>query len=131
MPRLPDHYANLLGQKIKEHGTQVYLVNTGWSGGAYGTGERMKLKYTRAMITAALEGKLDGVQYETHDIFGLQMPTTCAEVPAELLNPRNTWADKKAYDEMLKKLSGMFVEAFKPFTDTPAGKELVRHGPQL
>jgi len=130
LPLHPTKYAEMLGKKMEESGAQVWLINTGWSGGAYGTGERMKLKYTRAMITAALEGKLDSVVYDTHDIFGLQMPTACADVPAELLNPRNTWKDKAAYDAKANELAEKFVKNFDKFKEF-ANDEILSAAPKL
>jgi phosphoenolpyruvate carboxykinase (ATP) len=85
LPLHPTKYAEMLGKKMESSGATVWMINTGWSGGAYGTGERMKLKFTRAMITAALEGKLDNVTFESHDVFGIAMPTSCPDVPAEIL----------------------------------------------
>ncbi|MFM7233751.1 MAG: phosphoenolpyruvate carboxykinase (ATP), partial [Flavobacteriales bacterium] len=123
-------YAEMLGKKMEESGAQVWLINTGWSGGSYGTGERMKLKFTRAMITAALEGKLDGVSYETHDVFGLQMPTTCPEVPTELLNPRNTWKDKAAYDAKANELADKFIKNFEKFKEF-ANDEILSASPKV
>jgi phosphoenolpyruvate carboxykinase (ATP) len=130
LPLHPTKYAEMLGKKMEASGAQVWLINTGWSGGAYGTGERMKLKYTRAMITAALEGNLDSVAYETHDIFGLQMPTACADVPAELLNPRNTWKDKAAYDAKANELAEKFVNNFEKFKEF-ANDEILAAAPKL
>ena len=89
----------MLGGKLKEHKPNVWLVNTGWSGGAYGEGKRIKLDFTRAMITAALNGSLNSTAYVRHSVFGLEMPATCPEVPTEILNPKNTWNDKRKYDE--------------------------------
>jgi phosphoenolpyruvate carboxykinase (ATP) len=130
LPLHPTKYAEMLGKKMEESGAQVWLINTGWSGGAYGTGERMKLKYTRAMITAALEGKLEAVNYETHDVFGLQMPTSCSDVPAELLNPRNTWKDKSAYDAKANELAEKFVKNFEKFKEF-ANEEIMAASPKL
>jgi len=90
-------------------------VNTGWTGGPPGVGSRMKIAHTRAMLTAALNGQLDNVKYVKHDIFNLDMPSTCPGVPDTVLDPRSTWPDKQAYDEQAKKLAGMFVENFKAF----------------
>ena len=109
--------SDLLGKKLKEHNVNVWLVNTGWSGGSYGTGERMKLKYTRAMITAALEGKLNEVEYKTLPVFGLAFPTSCPDVPAELLNPRETWASKEDYDKKANHLAEEFVKNFAQYAD--------------
>jgi phosphoenolpyruvate carboxykinase (ATP) len=117
LPLHPTRYAEMLGEKIREHGTRVWLINTGWTGGPYGTGSRMKLRYTRAMITAALEGKLDEVAYETDPIFGLAVPTEVAEVPPEVLNPRNTWADQAAYDVKAKELAQKFNDNFAQYSD--------------
>jgi phosphoenolpyruvate carboxykinase (ATP) len=115
LPLNPNVYAKMLGDRIAKHQTRVWLVNTGWTGGPYGTGSRMKIAYTRAMITAALDGQLDGVKYQTDSIFNLDMPTTCPGVPDSVLDPRTTWPDKTAYDEQAKKLAGMFIENFKAF----------------
>jgi phosphoenolpyruvate carboxykinase (ATP) len=104
------------------------LVNTGWTGGAYGVGTRMKIKYTRAMLTAALEGKLDKAEYTKDPFFNLMIPNSCPEVPEDILNPKNTWADKKAYDEQAKKLANMFVENFKEYSEGTA-KEIQDAGP--
>jgi phosphoenolpyruvate carboxykinase (ATP) len=110
LPLRPHAYANLLGQKIEKHGSRVWLVNTGWSGGGFGAGSRMKLSYTRAMIRAAFSGALDEVRYSSHDVFGLAMPDSCPDVPSEILNPRNTWSDKEAYDAAALKLQAKFLE---------------------
>ena len=91
---------------------RTYLVNTGWTGGPYGTGERMKLKYTRAMVTAALNDEFDDVEYKHDDLFNLDIPQSCPGVPAEIMNPRDTWEDKAAYDESAKKLARMFYDNF-------------------
>ena len=94
MPLDPSVYAKMLGDKIEKYGTKVYLVNTGWSGGPYGVGSRMKLSYTRAMITAALNGTFDDVEYRHDETFNVDVPQSCPGVPAEIMNPRDTWADK-------------------------------------
>lgn len=117
MPLHPGEYAEMLGKKMTENNVNVWLVNTGWSGGAYGEGERIKLKYTRAMITAALNGDLNKVDYETHPIFGVAMPKTCPNIPNEILNPRNTWDNELAYDAKAKDLAAKFNENFKKFED--------------
>jgi phosphoenolpyruvate carboxykinase (ATP) len=108
----------------------VWLINTGWSGGAYGVGSRMKLSFTRAMITAALEGKLNNVEFATHEVFGLAMPTACPEVPAEMLNPRNTWSDKDAYDAKANELAEKFVTNFEKFKDY-ASEALLSASPKV
>jgi phosphoenolpyruvate carboxykinase (ATP) len=115
LPLHPAKYAEMLGKKMKEHQVNVWLVNTGWTGGAYGTGSRMKLSYTRAMITAALNGELAGVDFEQHPVFGLQMPKTCPNVPAEILNPRNTWANAADYDHKANELAGKFIKNFEQY----------------
>ena len=112
MAQKPGVYAKLLAEKMEKHNARCILLNTGWSGGPYGTGKRMSLKYTRALLDAALEGKLDDVETEIHPIFNLAMPTSCPGVPSEILNPRNTWADKDAYDATAQKLLTMFHENF-------------------
>jgi len=121
LPLNPNVYARMLGEKIARHGSGVWLVNTGWTGGPYGVGSRMKIAHTRAMITAALTGQLAAVGFERHPIFNIDMPTSCPGVPATVLNPRNTWPDPARYDEQAKKLAHMFVENFKKFeSDVPA-----------
>jgi phosphoenolpyruvate carboxykinase (ATP) len=117
LPLHPGRYAEILGKKMKEHGVKVWMINTGWSGGPYLKGARIKLAYTRAMITAALEGALDQVDYETHAIFGVSMPLSCPGVPAGLLNPRNTWSDPAEYDKMAVDLAGWFINNFKKYED--------------
>ncbi len=111
----PQIYANLLRKKIAQHGTKVWLVNTGWTGGAYGKGTRIPLVYTRAMVRAALEGKLEGVATIRHPIFGLHMPIKVEGVPCSVLNPRDSWADKNDYDTRALKLSQMFSQNFAQF----------------
>jgi phosphoenolpyruvate carboxykinase (ATP) len=115
LPLHPAKYAKLLGEKLDGTDIKVWLINTGWTGGSYGVGSRMKLSYTRAMITAALTGKLDNVTYETLPVFDLAMPTTCEGVPSEILNPRATWADKNAYDTTASNLAEKFVKNFEKF----------------
>ena len=131
-PFLPLHatvYAEMLGKKIDEHDAQVFLVNTGWTGGEYGVGSRMELKYTRAMVRAALAGQLDEVETETNEVFGLQMPVAIEGVPAEVLNPRNAWADKAAYDQKANELAQLFNENFKKFGEV--SEDIVTKGGPL
>jgi len=104
------------------------LINTGWTGGSYGTGERISLKYTRAMITAALAGELDEISYTKHPIFGLDMPQTCPNVPAELLNPVNTWKVKEDYETIAIKLAAAFSKNFEIYKDF-ANEEIISGGP--
>ena len=115
IPLHPGKYAKMLGEKMQEHKVNVWMINTGWTGGPYGTGSRMKLKYTRAMITAALEGKLNDVEFEADPIFGFGIPKECPDVPAEVLNPINTWADKTAFKEKSKYLASLFVKNFDKY----------------
>ena len=113
---------------MQEAGVNVWLVNTGWTGGPYGTGARMKLRYTRAMITAALEGGLDDVEYKVHPIFGLNIPQECPNVPSEVLNPKETWADKEAYDVKAKQLAQSFKDNFEKFAEY-ANEEIMAGAP--
>ncbi len=129
LPLHPTQYAEMLGDKMEHHETQIWLINTGWTGGEYGEGSRISLKYTRAMITAALTGGLDDVGYETHEIFGLNMPTSCPGVPSDILDPRKTWSDKSSYDEKARNLAKAFNENFKMFEDK-ANKEILDAAPQ-
>jgi phosphoenolpyruvate carboxykinase (ATP) len=115
LPLNPNVYAGQLGERIAKYQAKVWLVNTGWSGGPYGVGSRMKIAYTRAMIRAALSGGLDHVGYQRHPVFNIEMPTSCLDVPAGVLDPRGTWADKAAYDQQAARLAKMFVENFKAF----------------
>ncbi len=121
LPLNPNVYAKQLGERIAKSQSRVWLVNTGWTGGPYGVGNRMKIAHTRAMIRAALSGGLDHVGYQRHPVFNIDMPTSCLDVPAAVLDPRGTWADKAAYDQQAVKLARMFVENFKTFeADVPA-----------
>lgn len=128
MPLHPAKYAEMLSSKMKEAGVNVWLINTGWTGGAYGTGHRMKLKLTRAMITAALNGQLDDVEFKNHEVFGLAIPQTCPNVPDEVLNPRNTWEDKAAYDAKALELAAAFKNNFAKFEEF-ANEEIMSGGP--
>jgi phosphoenolpyruvate carboxykinase (ATP) len=112
LPRHPGVYARLLGEKVAKHGARVWLVNTGWTGGAYGTGSRMKLAHTRSMVRAALAGRLDHDNYRTDPVFGFQVPTVVPDVPSHVLTPRETWPDAAAYDAQARKLATMFRENF-------------------
>lgn len=128
MPLHPTEYAEMLSSKMKEAGVNVWLINTGWTGGPYGKGSRMKLKYTRAMITAALNDQLSEVPYSQHPVFGLNIPQECPNVPSEVLNPRGTWAFKDAYDAKAKELANSFKENFSKFA-TYANEEILNGGP--
>jgi phosphoenolpyruvate carboxykinase (ATP) len=129
MPRSASVYAKMLGEKIKKHNTIVYLINTGWSSGAYGIGHRIKIQYSRAMVTAALTGALDIVKYRHDELFNLDVPTECPNVPSEILDPKNTWVDKDSYDMSARKLAQMFNENFNKFKETP--QEIRDAGPKL
>ncbi len=122
LPLPPSRYATMLGEKIARHGARVWLVNTGWTGGPYGVGRRMKIGYTRAMIRAALSGALDHVGYERDAMFNVDVPTSCPDVPPEVLKPRTTWSSAADYDAQAKKLAQMFADNFAAFADavTPA-----------
>lgn len=117
LPLAPKKYAELLGKKIETGDVNVWLVNTGWSGGGFGVGSRMKIAYTRAMIRAALNGDFENILFNKHEIFGLEMPQTCPNVPEEILSPRNTWADKEAYDQKANELKKAFEENYKRIAD--------------
>ena len=129
MPLHPTVYGEMLNKKISESGAHVWLVNTGWSGGPYGVGERMSLSITRALITAALEGILDDVEYKTHEIFGLAMPKSCPDVPPAVLNPKNTWLDKQDYDDKANHLAREFNRNFEKFADG-ASREVMAAAPR-
>lgn len=120
-------YAKMLGERLEKYGAKVYLINTGWSGGAYGVGSRIKIKYTRAMVSAALNGELDHLKFTPHPIFKVLIPETVPGVPSEILNPKNTWIDPVAYDRQAQKLAELFVENFKKFES--AHPEMVAAGP--
>lgn len=128
MPLHPAKYAEMLSAKMKDSGVNVWLINTGWTGGAYGTGSRMKLKLTRAMITAALNGELDNVEFKNHEVFGLAIPQTCPNVPNDVLNPRDTWEDKAAYDAKALELAAAFKNNFAKFEEF-ANDEIMSGGP--
>jgi phosphoenolpyruvate carboxykinase (ATP) len=117
LPLPPSVYSQLLGQRIIEHGSQVWLVNTGWTGGPYGVGHRMKIGYTRAMVRAALDGALTEVPTQPDPIFGFEVPRSCPGVPDEVLNPRNTWPDPAAYDAQARHVAQLFQKNFQQFAD--------------
>ena len=117
MPMHPGVYADLLSTKIAEHGATAWLINTGWSGGAYGVGSRMKIRHTRAMLNAALDGDLDAVEYVKDERFGFEVPMECPNVPSEVLQPRSTWGDKGAFDATADKLAAMFNENFARYAE--------------
>jgi phosphoenolpyruvate carboxykinase (ATP) len=130
LPLHPTRYASLLGEKMQQHQVNVWLVNTGWTGGAYGQGKRMKLAYTRAMITAALQGDFENVAFVADPVFGLRMPVSCPGVPAGILNPRNTWADAREYDQKINELALAFIHNFKQF-EVYASDEMLASIPKV
>ena len=117
LPRHPGVYAEMLGERLREHGAAVWLVNTGWSGGPFGVGTRIGLAHTRAMVHAALGGRLADTDFEPDPVFGVEVPVAVPGVPGELLRPRDTWTDPAAYDEAARKLAGMFRDNFERFSD--------------
>jgi phosphoenolpyruvate carboxykinase (ATP) len=130
LPLHPGRYAELLGAKMKQHKVKVWMINTGWSGGAFGKGNRIPLQYTRAMITAALEGALDSVEYSPHRIFGMSIPLSCPGVPADLLHPSNTWSDPRDYHRQAIEVAGWFVKNFEKYADG-CDPEILAAAPQL
>lgn len=127
----PTKYGEILAEKMREHGSNAYLVNTGWTAGAYGVGHRMSIKDTRKIIDAILDGSIERTDWTSFPLFGFEIPTALEGVEARVLNPKNTWEDKEAYDSTLLKLAGMFVENFDKFTDVEAGQRLSAYGPKL
>ena len=115
LPLHPTYYAKMLGERIEQFNPNIWLVNTGWTGGPYGVGSRIKLAYTRALITAALNGELNQVSYARDEVFGLQFPTSCSGVPSDVLNPRDTWADKALYDQKALSLAELFTNNFEKY----------------
>jgi phosphoenolpyruvate carboxykinase (ATP) len=129
MPMPPQVYAELLGKKIDKNNAKVFLVNTGWSGGSYGVGKRMKLSYTRAMVNAAISGELNNVSYDIDPIFGLAVPVECPGVPAEVLKPVNVWQDKAEYEKTALKLAADFNANFRKFRGV--SEDIVNAGPKV
>jgi len=128
MPRPAEVYAKMLGERILEHDTKVYLVNTGWSGGPYGIGKRFKIDYTRKMVTAILNDGLKNIKFEHNKIFNLDIPKSYPGIPSNILDPRKTWKNKKNYDKSAKNLSKMFVENFKKFKEV--SQNIKKAGPK-
>jgi phosphoenolpyruvate carboxykinase (ATP) len=127
----PTRYGEILAEKMREHGSHAYLVNTGWSGGPYGVGQRMSLKITRRIIDAIFDGTLEKAEFTEFPIFGFQIPKAIEGIDAKILNPRLTWDDPAAYDQALQKLAGMFKDNFAKYTDNEAGRKLVEVGPKV
>jgi phosphoenolpyruvate carboxykinase (ATP) len=130
LPLHPAKYAEMLGRKMSKHNVNVWLINTGWTGGPYGVGSRMKLSFTRAMITAALEGKLNNTETVADPIFGVAIPKEVPGVPTEILTPKNTWTDKQAYDEKAKYLAGLFIKNFEKYA-AGVNQEILDAGPKI
>src|SRR5829696_1398763 len=128
LPLPPTTYASMLSEKMREHGTRCYLVNTGWTGGPYGVGNRIDITETRAMVRAAITGELDDIETWEHPVFGLHVPKEVPGVPSHVLDPRGTWSDEEAYDEQAKELARLFAENFKKFEDQ-VSKEVLKAGP--
>ena len=131
MPQHPTVYAKLLGKKIDKHQVSVYLVNTGWTGGAYGVGKRMSIKATRACVNAILDGSIKHCEFENFELFNLAIPKALQGVETSLLNPINTWADKNAYKATRDKLAQMFIDNFKRYEDVSEGVEFSKFGPKI
>ena len=131
LPLNPTVYAELLGRKIDQHKVNVYLVNTGWTGGAYGVGSRMSIKNTRACINAILDGSINESEFEVLPIFNLKIPKTLKGVDTEVLNPRNTWKDKESYDETKRKLASMYIKNFKKYLTLESEFDFTAAGPSL
>ncbi|MAU37111.1 MAG: phosphoenolpyruvate carboxykinase (ATP) [Flavobacteriales bacterium] len=129
MPLHPTKYAEMLGDKIDTSNVNVWLINTGWSGGEYGTGNRISLEHTRAMITSILNSELENIKFTTHQVFGLHMPNSCPNVPSKILNPKNTWLDKQAYDLKANELANAFNKNFDQFADF-ANNEILDAAPK-
>lgn len=130
LPLHPTEYARLFGEKMEKHHVNVWLINTGWTGGPFGIGSRMNLTYTRAMITATLKGDLDSVKYLPHNIFGMMVPQECPGVPIGILNPKETWSDQTAYDLKAKELAYAFIQNFEKYEDF-AGDSIMAGAPRL
>ena len=132
MPKNPDIYAEMLGNKMEKHGTNVYLINTGWTGGPYGTGHRIDIDYTRAMVDAALNGEFENVEFRKHSHFKVMVPKECPNVPNEVLWPKNTWENKDKYDERAKKVASDFKEHFEEaYGDKGIDPEVVKECPGM
>lgn len=122
LPLAPKVYAGMLGRRLREHNAQCWLVNTGWQGGPYGVGKRMEIPYTRAMVDAAVEGELVHQEFEVEPTFGFTIPKMCPGVPPQILNPRNAWPDKAAYDKAADELRHRFSDNFERFDAPPEVK---------
>jgi phosphoenolpyruvate carboxykinase (ATP) len=130
LPLHPTKYAELLGEKLKKHNVNVWLLNTGWVGGSYGVGSRIKLSYTRALITAALNGELDKAEMGVTPYFGLKFPKSCSGVPSEILEPQNAWKDKAAFSQTAQNLAGQFIKNFEQYASA-ANDEIKSAAPKV
>ena len=130
MPRHPGEYARMLGDRMAAHDIPVWLINTGWTGGPYGVGQRMNIQHTRAMVHAAIERRLDGVEFTVDPVFGLSVPASVPDVPTDVLQPRGTWTDPRAYDDAARQIAAMFVENFRQFEDR-LGPDVAAAGPRV
>jgi phosphoenolpyruvate carboxykinase (ATP) len=130
MPLHPYDYAELLGQRIQEFNTRVWLINTGWTGGAYGTGHRISLDFTREMVASALNGELDDVTFVKHDVFNVDVPKMCGNIPQSILDPSKSWSDPKAYEEAAFKLADLFIDNFRKFEDK-CSDAITKGGPNV
>ena len=128
LPLHPTRYAEMLGEKIEKHKAKVYLLNTGWTGGPYGEGNRIQLEYTRAMVNTILSGQLEKVEFRKHPIFQVEVPVNCPGVPAKVLDPKNTWENKRSYDVQAQQLAQLFAENAKQFSEVPL--EILKAGPR-
>jgi phosphoenolpyruvate carboxykinase (ATP) len=131
LPLHPFTYAKMLSEKVETHGSKVWLINTGWTGGKYGKGTRMKLSHTRAIIDAIHEGKLDNAEYEKLDVFNLNVPTTVPGVPDQILNPENAWEDKEAFKVNLRQLAEKFQHNFIKYADETPEEVIQKGGPNI
>ncbi|MDT8308533.1 MAG: phosphoenolpyruvate carboxykinase (ATP), partial [Bacteroidales bacterium] len=127
----PTKYAQVLAKKIKTHNADAYLVNTGWTGGAYGTGNRIDIKTTRTIITSIFDNTIEEADYELFPVFNLQIPKSLPGIDSKILNPRNTWTNPAAYDNERIKLANLFIENFATFTDNKEGAQLIAAGPDV
>jgi phosphoenolpyruvate carboxykinase (ATP) len=126
----PTRYADLLRDKMEKHGCKVFLVNSGWSGGPYGVGDRMSIKTTRTCVDAILDGSINDVEFKTDPVFGFEVPVSLHGVDSQLLNPRSTWSDADAYDEAEKKLAKMYVDNFKKYEGV-GSEDYTQYGPKV
>jgi phosphoenolpyruvate carboxykinase (ATP) len=130
LPLPPSYYANVLAGKIDEHDCRVWMINTGWTGGPYGVGTRIRIPHTRAMLNAALEDALDDVEYVEDPVFGFSVPTSVPGVPSDVLIPRNTWSDGAAFDRQARSLAAMFVDNFAKYADG-VDESVIKSGPSV